>query len=149
MKTTHTNRSTKFIELLSIEDMHSNSKEWLSELNFIKDEQLFLEDLIKSFTLQLIELQDFTKNKKIIDAISDSSKENEALLKVVKKHESKLEALVDGTNQLQKEKLYKEKHTDLTLTIHQFLTDYKLLKLAFFKVIKKIKKTQKQKRLLN
>jgi hypothetical protein len=46
--------------------MHNNSKEWLSELNFIKDEHLFLEGLIKSFTLQLVDKNHFSENKKLL-----------------------------------------------------------------------------------
>jgi len=148
METTHTDRSIKFIEWLSAEDMHSNSKEWLSELEFIKDEHLFFEDLIKSFTLQLIELQDFSENKKIIDAISSSNKENETLIKVVKKHEKNLKIMVDGIDQPKKEETYKNEHIDLTLIVHKFLKNYKLLKVELFDLIKNIKKTEKQKRLL-
>ncbi len=41
METQHT--SSKYVEWLSAEQMHLASKEWLSELLFIKDEHLFFE----------------------------------------------------------------------------------------------------------
>ena len=72
MKTIQTR--ARYVEWLSAEDMHKGSKEWLSELEFVKDEHLFFEDLIKSFTLQLINPEKFAHNKEIIDAINKSQK---------------------------------------------------------------------------
>ena len=40
-----TNKGT-IVEWYSAERMHEMSKNWLSDLNFIKDEQVFLEELI-------------------------------------------------------------------------------------------------------
>ena len=148
MKTTHTDKSIKLIEWLSADDMHSNSKEWLSELEFVKDEHLFLEDLIKSFTLQLIDKEHLEENKKVIETISSFKKENETLLKLVNNHKNNLKILVDGIDQPKEEEKYKNEHKHLTVTVHKFLKDYKLLKIQLFDIIKDIKKTGKQKRLL-
>ncbi|WP_299667797.1 hypothetical protein [uncultured Polaribacter sp.] len=149
MKTTHTDRSVKFVEWLSADDMHSNSKEWLSELKFIEDEHLFLEDLITSFTLQLIDKKHFSDNKKVIEAVHDFSKENDTLIKIVTKHQKNLKIIVDGIDQPKEEEKYKNEHKKLTLTIHKFLKNYKSLKIKLFDIIKNIKKTQKQKRLIS
>ena len=43
-----------YVEWLSAEVMHEASRKWLSELRFIKDEQLFFDDLINSYTNHLI-----------------------------------------------------------------------------------------------
>ena len=149
MKTTHTERSIKFIEWLSAEDMHGNSKEWLSELEFIKDEHLFFEDLIKSFTLQLIDKKHFSDNRKVIKAINSSSKENEILIKVISKHENNLTVLIDGIDQPKEEQAYRNEHRNLTVIVHKFLKNFKLLKRQLFDIIKNIKKTEKQKHLLS
>ena len=45
METTQT--QVRYVEWLSPEEMHKASQSWLSELQFIKDEHLFFEDLIK------------------------------------------------------------------------------------------------------
>lgn len=63
MKTKHIN--PKFVEWFSAEVMHENSNEWLSELGYINDELLFFNDLIKSYTLQLIGSKHFNESKKI------------------------------------------------------------------------------------
>jgi hypothetical protein len=149
MKTTPTSSSIKFIKWLSAEDMHNNSKEWLSELEFIKVEHLFLDDIINSFALQLIDKTYFSDSKKIIEAINSSTKENEKLIKVIRKHENDLKIMIDGINQHKDEEAYKDEHRNITVIIHKFLKEYKILKKELFDMIKKIKKTQKQKRLIN
>jgi len=147
MKTTQTH--TKFKEWLSVEDIHNDSKEWLLELAFLKDEYLFFEELMKSYTLQLIDLQDYSKNKKIIDTISNYKKENNNLIKLVQEHVNKLEILVDGINKPKEEEAYKKGHKSLKVLVKNFLKENKVLKLKLFNIIKKIKKTEKQKRLID
>lgn len=148
MKTTHTDRSIKFVEWLSTDDMHGNSKEWLSELKFVKDEQLFLEDLITTFTLQLIDKQHFSENKKAIEALQISIQEIETLIKKVILHQNNIEIMVDEIDQLKEEEKYKEEHKNVTRIVHQFLKEHKKLKTQLFDIIKEIKKTEKQKRLI-
>ena len=44
----------RYIEWISPEDMHAETVEWMSELRFAKDEQQFLNGLVKHYTLQLV-----------------------------------------------------------------------------------------------
>ena len=53
----------KYIESKDPDELHIESLNWISELKFIEDEQHFLDDLLKSYTLQLIENVDFTKKR--------------------------------------------------------------------------------------
>jgi len=139
----------KYTEWLDADEMHETSKEWLSELNFIKDEHLFFEDLIKSFTLQMIEPEKFSHNKEIIDAINRSQKKNNLLIEAVKVHENELEVMVDGIDQLEEEKAYTKEHSDLIIAITEFLKEYKSLKTQLFDIVKSIKKEEKNRRLLD
>ncbi len=147
METIQTN--TDLVELFSAENMHNESKEWILELEFIKDECLFFEDLMKYYTLQLIELQNFSKNKKIIESIGNSRKNNENLIKLIREHENKLELLMDGIYKPKEERVYKKAHKNITLLVKKFLKENKELKLNLFNIIKKIKKAEKQKRLID
>ncbi len=147
MKTTQT--EANYVEWLSASQMHEASKEWLSELRFIKDEHLFFEDLIKSFTLQLISPEKFSHNKEIIDAINRSQKKNNFFIEAVKVHESKLEIMVDGVNQLKEEEAYKKEHRDLIIKISEFKKNYRILKTQLFDILKTIKKEEKQRRLID
>jgi len=147
MKTTQT--STKYVEWLSAETMHKNSINWLSDLEFMKDEQLFFDDLIKSFTLQLIDSKHFTKSKTIIDTLSKLQKKTNLLVKYVKNHRNDLKIMVDGIDQLKEEADYKNEHRRLIVEINDFVKEYRVLKTSLFGLIKTIKKEEKQKRLID
>jgi len=57
-----------------------------------------------------------------------------------------LKIMIDEINQPKDEKEYKNEHRNITVIIHKFLKEYKLLKKDLFDMIKK---TQKQKRIIN
>jgi len=144
-----TKTHTHYVEWLSADQMHEASKEWLSELRFIRDEHHFFEDLITAFTSQLIESGKFSDNKEIIDAINRSSKRNNLLIEAIKTHENELQIMVDKINQLEKEKAYTKEHSSLIIIIADFLKEYKSLKLQLFDIIKTIKKEEKQRHLID
>lgn len=141
MKTIQT--QVKYVEWLSAEEMHDASKEWLSELRFIKDEHLFFEDLITTYTSLIIESGKFSDTTEIADAINKSEKQNNLLIEAVKVHENKLQIMVDGIDQLKEEKAYTKEHSDLIIAISDFLKEYKSLKTQLFDIIKSIKKEDK------
>ncbi|GAA4241332.1 MULTISPECIES: hypothetical protein [Winogradskyella] len=147
MNTTQTH--LRYVEWLNAEEMHKASKEWLSELNFIKDEHLFFEDLVTQFTSQLIALGNFSSSKEIIDAINRSQKQNNTLIEAVRIHENKLQIMVDGIDELEEEKAYIKEHRDLIIAISEFLNEYKSLKTQLFNIIKIIKKEDKSRHLLD
>ena len=146
MKTKEIN--VKYQPWLSAEIMHRDSLGWLSELNFMKDEQLFFDDLVKSYTLQLIDSAHFSESKNIIARLGDSQKKTASLLRIVKKHEKGLKIMVDGKDQLEEEDAYKNEHVELITKVTKFTEDYKSLKSQLFGLVKGIIKEGKQKRLL-
>lgn len=139
----------KYTEWLDADEMHEASKNWLSELNFIKDEHQFFEDLITSYTMQILEPEKFSHNKEIIDTLNRSQKQNNTLIEAVKIHENKLQIMVDGIDQLEEEKAYTKEHSDLIITITEFLKEYRSLKTQLFDIIKNIKKEDKNRHLLD
>ncbi|MDB9781568.1 hypothetical protein [uncultured Winogradskyella sp.] len=141
MKTTQT--YARFVEWLSADDMHRDTKEWLSHLQFIKDEHSFFEDLVTSNTLQLIKPEKFVHNKEIIDAINRSQKQNRLLIDDVRVHKNKLQIMVDGIDQPKEEEAYKNDHRLLVAKINAFLKYYTALKLQLFDIVKNIKKEEK------
>ncbi|GAA4280949.1 hypothetical protein [Gaetbulibacter aestuarii] len=140
--------NAKYDVWLNAENMHRDSRNWLSELEFAKDEELFLDDLIKSYTLQLIDSKHFAESKKVIDKLSKIQKETDALLEIVKNHEKGLSIMVDGINEFDKEKAFKNKHVKLIINVKNFLDRYKTIKTELFTVVKGVLKEGKQKRLL-
>ncbi|MGB5553012.1 MAG: hypothetical protein WBM83_00030, partial [Flavobacteriaceae bacterium] len=130
-------------------EMHEASLHWMSELKFARDEQLFLNDLVKSFTLQLVNDEIFQESKEIISAVLKAEKEVVVLMKKVQAHENQLEIMIDDIDQLKMEKAYTETHWDLSSEIKAYLADYRKLKSRLFKLVSEVMKKQKQKRLLN
>lgn len=146
MKTKQTN--PKYVAWLSPEIMHSGSRKWLSELEFAKDEQLFFDDLIKFYTLQLIDSKRFSESKKMVDRLSNLQKETDKLIALIKTHENDLKIMLDGIDQIEAENAYKEKHGKLIIIVSEFLEKYRTLKMQLFTLVKSIMKEGKQKRLL-
>lgn len=146
MKKTQT--SPKYLEWLSADSIHDEIKKWLSELRFIKDEELFFEDLIKLFTLQLIDTDKFSESKEIINDLKKLRKGNLELIKAIATHEKELQILLDGKDQLKEETQYKEKHRALLIAVKHYFKDYRKIKRDVFKLIKGIMKVEKRKKLL-
>ena len=140
--------SPKYVAWLSTETMHSSSKKWLSELEFAKDEQLFFDDLVKSYTLQLVDSKHFNESKSVVSQLGKLQKKTNLLIEIVKKHEIGLEIMVDGIDQIELENAYKDEHGKLIIRIADFLESYKTLKAKLFVLIKSVLKGNKQKRLL-
>jgi hypothetical protein len=143
-----TSNAPKHIEWLNAELMHEESSRWLSELRFIKDEEHFFEDLIKLFTLQLIDTKNFANSIEIVSLIKLLRIKNTELINAIMIHEKELKIMVDGKNQLQEEAFYKEKHRSLLIAVKKYFKEYRKLKSQVFKTVKGIMKTEKQKHLL-
>jgi hypothetical protein len=141
-------KTPKYVEWLNADVMHKASRNWLSELRFIKDEQLFFAGLIKSYTLQLIDSNHFSNSKKIVDSLELLQKKNKALIETVIAHENKLLIMVDGIDQLKEEEAYKTKHRELTVEMSEYNKNYRNFKKRLFETIENIMKHEKQKRLL-
>lgn len=139
----------RYLEWKSPNEMHQTSLEWISELKFVKDEQMFLNDLIKSYSLQITSLGIFEESRILITAISNSEMEVGLLLKKVQVHENHLTIMLDDVDQPKMKKAYTETHRDLIFTMDEYLTEYRRLKGSLFKMISEVMKKKKQKRLLN
>ncbi|MCT4628898.1 hypothetical protein [Winogradskyella sp.] len=147
MKTIHTN--AKHTEWLSADEMHFESKKWLSELEFCKEEQWFFEDLIRSYTLQILDNDHFEESKRLIDQLSKIVTQTETLINAVKSHEKQLSIMVDGIDEIAKEKAYKNEHRNLTELFGEFKKRYRILKTKLFNLIKLVMKESKQNQLLD
>lgn len=129
--------------------MHQTSLEWISALKFVKDEQLFLNDLVKAYTLQITGLGLLEKSRKLVTSISNAEAEADKILKKAQVHENQLSIMIDDVDQPKMEKAYTETHRDMIFAIETYLTNYRILKGSLFQMISEVMKKEKQKRLLN
>ena len=122
---------------------------WLSKLKFAKDEQLFLNDLVRNYTLQLVEGDIFENSKVIVNDLSNAEKEVTILMKKVQVHENQLNIMTDDVDQLPMEKAYIQTHKELLSEIEHCSAEYRALKVKLFSLLTDIMKKQKQHRLLH
>lgn len=138
-----------YIEWLSPEEMHQATLLWHSELNFVRDELFFLEELVRNHTLELAQPDLLEKSRQLTGDIRTSEKEVIQLMKAVQAHENLLEIMVDDVDQQELEKAYRDTHRRLNLQVITFLHTYRQLKRDLFQIISALMKKSKQKRLLS
>ncbi len=139
----------RYIEWISPEEMHKTTLSWISELKFVRDEQLFLNSLVKSYTNGLIEHNIYDKSKELVVGILDAENELKGLLKEVQVHENQLVIMIDDVDQPKMEKAYRDSHLELVNRMATYLESYRTLKKQLFDLLSKIIKKEKQNRLLN
>ena len=142
-------KSYKYVEWISPVEMHQATLDWLSELNFVRDEQKFLNNLVKSHTLELTDKSIFEKSRKLVGDISDAEHKVVGLMKQVQTHENLLEIMIDDVDQPKMEAAYRDTHKDLILEVRDYLLNYRKLKTKLFSLLSTVLKREKQKRLLN
>lgn len=139
----------KYVEWKSAEEMHFSSNQWISEINFIKDEHQFFEDMLKEYTLPIIESHLISRVKDLIDRLTKHKQKSETLLNKTTEHRNGLQVMVDGIDQLEEENRYKKEHRKLLIDVNQFSLENNDLKKEIFETIAQALKQQKQKRLLS
>lgn len=118
----------KHIEWFDSNEMHEHSKAWFSELSFIKDEQQFLGNLIKSFAIKPLDSEGFMQLKDFKNAITKNRHRLIAVFKQVQKHMNQLEIMIDDVNQLEMESAYRKTHKKLFIKVNEYLLDYRNIK---------------------
>ncbi len=144
MKTTR----YSYFEWISAEEMHEQSKEWFLELSFIRDEQRFLNDLIREHTLNLLDEKLFEESKGLVGSLLDTEKEIISLFKEVQKHKNQLEIMVDEVDQPEMEKAYQKSHQAISKKMNGYLAQYRSIKEKIFRLLTTVLKKKKQRRLL-
>lgn len=138
----------QYIDWYSPEEMHEENAKWFSELNFARDEQLFLNDLVKAQTVLLTDAAVFEESKTLVTEILNREKEIVSLMKQVQAHQNRLEIMLDEPDQIIMEKAYTETHRELLLAVDRYLSEYRTVKRKLFDLVSRIMKKDKQNRLL-
>ncbi len=134
----------KYIEWFDAAEMHEHSKDWFSELTFIKDEQQFLNNLIKSFAVKAIDKESFGKIKDFKSELAENHRSLMALFKMVQKHMNQLEIMIDDVDQLEMEKAYRITHKELFAKVDEYLLAYRAIKEIGFESLSAILKANKR-----
>ena len=136
-------------EWFSAEQLHEESKKWTSELKFARDEQKFLNHMVKDYTLDIIDSDMFKTVQPVVESLNKSEKDLVELFKKVQLHENQLQIMVDEVNQERMEEAYLDTHSDLGREVEDYFVNYRDSKTKIFDIVSNVIKRKKQKRLLN
>ena len=136
-----------YVEWFSADEIQETIKQWQSELNFIKDEQLFLNELVQIYTPQLIDKAVFEKSKSIIAQLKEAEKDLTPIYQKVQTNENQIGIMIDTVDQLKQEKAYLQTHKELIIAMKLYAQNYRTIKSELFKIIALVMK--KNKRLLS
>lgn len=139
----------RYIDWKTPDEMHFSSLQWQSELNFYKDEQRFFEDMLKEYTMPIIESNLFSRIQDLITELSASEKELKQLQEQVNNHTNRLERLVENVDEPGEGRTYRQEHKNILQLVNDFTKNYKQLKKDIFGAVTEALKHQKQKRLLS
>lgn len=138
----------RYIEWKTPDEMHFSSLQWQSEINFIQDEQRFFEDMLREYTMPIIESHLFSRIKELIERMTDSKEKLNKLQEQVKDHSNRLQRLVENVDEPKEGRQYRQEHKKILQAVNEYSKEYKKLKKEIFEAVSQALKQQKQKRLL-
>ena len=129
----------------SVDELHHDSKIWVSEINLIKDEIRFLEHLLSA---NYIDFLVASLHKKIEDSVKQISVQKNigtTLLAVINSQNKILAELIKYDS-ISGNKNYLESHKQLEIEVTNYIHKYKELKQRIFKVVENVMKKKDQKK---
>lgn len=131
----------------SISMLHTESKNWISEIDFILDEIRFLKHLLSAKYIDYL-FAGLAKRIEIFTKKLEVEKETSTLLKEsIQKHEILLTDLIEHNNLISNIN-YIEQHKTLNKEIDIYLKKYKNLKKQIFDAVEKVMRKKNIKKLL-
>lgn len=133
--------------LKSVEELHDDTRLWISEIDFIIDEIRFLKNLLSSNYIQLLDAGLNKKTARLIKEISDKTTTANLFSKLVENHNNKLSNLI-ASKSVTSNIHYLDTHQKLEVEIKIFLKRYKKSKRQIFEILDKIMTAKGVKKLL-
>ena len=132
--------------LKSKEELHDNSKNWLSEINFVNDELRFLDHLLGLNYIDFLEFGLDHKIEKLVKNIKVERKTGATLKKLILDHERILSGLIDKDS-VTSNANYMDVHKKLEFEMIIYNKKYKKLKRQIFEVVENVMEKKAQKKL--
>ncbi|MFP2997324.1 hypothetical protein ABN763_15505 [Spongiivirga sp. MCCC 1A20706] len=134
--------SHKYTVWYSAEDMYALGKSWLSEIRFHIDEHAFLEKLLAQHFVKLSTQDYFHKTQQWITELSRNQERAKKLHTTIRKHQNKIEVLIDNENQFEEEAKVKATFNQLIQKYNEYHQQFRNLKQNIFDLISSLMKQE-------
>lgn len=138
----------KYLEWNDSDIIHEATIMWQSQLEFVKDEQKFLKELLAENTLKLLAESCFEMAKHLATDLSKLSNQLPEILDRIQEHRNDIVVLIDNKDEFQKERSFQDAHLLLEMRIGTYLEKYHTLKVELFKTMQEVFKKSKNYQLL-
>jgi hypothetical protein len=128
--------------------LHDSSLKWITELDFITDEQAFLENLLSSHFLELSSSDHYEATRKLIKKLKEVEKTGVELVDTIELHNKHMATLIES-KQLEYDHALEGEHEKIQMEFDNYLVKFKYVKKKIFNMIKQIMLDHKQKLLIN
>ncbi|MGB5379318.1 hypothetical protein [Muriicola sp.] len=115
------------VRKMSIDELHQESKKWISHLNFMKDEIVFFDHLLNSYVFEPDTPTLFENLQKYEGQLKVSNKLCSKVIEEIIEHENKLGGLLEILNS-SLDKAYQKKHSQYRVEVEECLEDFRILK---------------------
>jgi len=129
------------------QELHNDSKLWLSEIDFINDEIRFLEHLLSAKYIDCLSDGLYQKIEEFVYKISEQKKVGETIRIVINEQETILLDLIQK-NSVTSNKNYLENHKKLEFEVNYNSKKYKRLKRQIFEIVENVMKNKDRKKLV-
>ncbi len=128
--------------------LHDSSVSWINELEFIKDEQVFLEHLLSTHFLDLSTEKLYETTRKLIRKLKEVEHMGVELTQEIQLYNKKIAEVLEEDNK-PLEKTLDKSHTMIQNDFESYVLKFRYVKKKIFGIIKEIMVHHKQKLLLN
>lgn len=135
------------VDIKKYYELHDQSVEWINEIQFMADEQIFLEHLLSSHFLELSSSKLYETTKKLIRKLKEVETIGNALMDKIQLYNSHLGNIIENFNK-EKELTIDREHIAIKKDIDDYLLKFRYVKKKIFGIIKEILKDHKKKLLI-
>mgnify|MGYP003574497632 FL=1 len=128
--------------------LHESSVSWINELEFMNDEQKFLEHLLSTHFLDLSAEKLYETTRKLIRKLKEVENMGVELTKEIQIHNKKIAAVLEGDDKIREKDLING-HDMIQKDFESYVLKFRYVKKKIFGIIKEIMVNHKQKLLIN
>ena len=132
----------------SVYVLHEETMNWMNELEFMNDEQSFLEHLLGSHFLELSSSELYDSTRKLIKKLKEVEKMGRALMDTIQLHNKHMATMIESFQKEFNKSLDKE-HSQIKKDFDNYALNFRYVKRKIFGIIKEIMKEHKQKLLID